>query len=163
MGTSNVDFRGQSFWTRDSVVSVVLALLVAELDPVTTSEPELDALLNRWALNAALCVTGAVDAALDDYATNDHVVELIRAAIPPIEGRLANDDALVEVTDPAFLRRAAAVGMAEPIDAPAALAPWVHEVLAALDQLLTGQLPEVRGGYWWVDDNGLRLTLGRDS
>lgn len=129
---------------------------------MTTSEPELDALLNRWALNAALGVTGAVDAALDDYVTNDHIVELIRAAIPPIEGRLAND-ALVEVTGPAFLRRAAAVGTAAPIDAPAALAPWVREGLAALDQLLAGLLPEVRGGYWWVDDNGLGSTRGRDS
>jgi hypothetical protein len=33
MGTSKVDFRGQSFWTRDAAVSVILALLVAELDP----------------------------------------------------------------------------------------------------------------------------------
>ncbi|TCC57127.1 hypothetical protein E0H73_32145 [Kribbella pittospori] len=162
MGTSRVEFRGQSFWTRDSAVSVVLALLVAELDPLTTSEPELDALLDRWALNAALCITGAVDAALDDYVTNDHLVELIRAAIPPIDGRLASDDALVEVTDPAFVRRAAALGVDPPIDAPAALAPWAHEGLAVLDQLLAGQLPEVRGGYWWVDDNGLRSTRGRD-
>ncbi|TCO47924.1 hypothetical protein EV646_105484 [Kribbella antiqua] len=161
MGTSKVDFRGQSFWTRDSVVRVVLALLVAELDPVTTSEPELDALLNRWALNAALGVTGAVDAALDDHVTNDHIVELIHAAIPPIQGRLASD-AVVEVTDPAFLHRAV-VDIAPPIDPPAARGAWVREGLAALDQLLAGQLPEVRGGYWWVDDNGLRSTRGRDS
>jgi hypothetical protein len=161
MGTSKVDFRGQSFWTRDSVVRVVLALLVAELDPVARSDPELEALLNRWALNAALGVTGAVDAALDDHVTNDRVVELIQAAIPPIQGRLASD-AVVEVTDPAFLRRAA-VGMAPPIDPPAALAPWVHQGLAALTQLLAGHLPEVRGGYWWVDDNGLMSTRGRDS
>src|SRR5262245_23649365 len=107
MGTSNVDFRGQSFWTRDSVVRVVLALLVVELDPVTRSEPELDALLNRWAENAALGVPGAVDAALDDYVTHDHIVDLIHAAIPPIRGRLATDG-VVEVTDPVFLRRAAA-------------------------------------------------------
>jgi hypothetical protein len=121
MGTSKVDFRGQSFWTRDSVVRVVLALLVAELDPVTTSEPELDALLNRWALNAALGVTGAVDAVMDDYVTNDHIVELIHTAIPPIQGRLPND-AVVEVADPAFLRRTA-VGMAPPTDALARVLP----------------------------------------
>ncbi|MEV0796202.1 hypothetical protein AB0I34_00860 [Kribbella sp. NPDC050281] len=162
MGTSRVDFRGQWFWTRDAAVTVVLALLVAELDPVTTSEPELDDLLNRWALSAALGVTGAVDAALDDYVTNDHIVELIHAAIPPVQDRLTSN-ALVEVTDPAFLRRAAAVGMDPPIDAPAALGAWVREVLAALDKLLAGQLPEVPGGYWWVDDKGLGPTRGRAS
>jgi len=77
MGTSKVDFRGQSFWTRDAAVRVVLALLVTELDPVTRSEPELDALLDRWALSAAVGVTGAVDVALDNYVTNDHIIELI--------------------------------------------------------------------------------------
>ncbi|MGW5190539.1 hypothetical protein ACWEOO_14860 [Kribbella sp. NPDC004138] len=162
MGKSKVDFRGQSFWTRDAAVSVVLALLVAELDPVTPSEPELDALLDRWALNAALCVTGAVDAALDDYVTNDHIVELIHAAIPLIQDRLVGD-ALVVVTDPAFVRRAAAVGVDPLVEAPAALGSWVRKVLGALDELLAGQLPEVPGGYWWVDDQGLGPTRMHDS
>lgn len=160
MGTSRVDFRGQSFWTRDAAVTVVLALLVAELDPATTTEPELDALLDRWALSAALDVTGAVDAALDNYVTNDHIVELIHAAIPPIHDRIVGD-ALVEVTDPAFLRRAAAVGVDPPVDAPAALGSWVRKVLGALDELLAGQLPEVPGGYWWVDAQGLGPTRKR--
>ncbi|MGW5195168.1 hypothetical protein ACWEOO_38355 [Kribbella sp. NPDC004138] len=162
MGTSKVDFRGQSFWTRDTAVSVVLALLVAELDPVTPSEPELDALLDRWALSAAVGVTGAVDVALDNYVTNDHIIELIRAAILPIRDRLGGD-ALVDVTDPAVQRRAAAVGVDPPFEAPAALGSWVRKVLGALDELLAGQLPEVPGGYWWVDDQGLGPTLGRDS
>ena len=162
MGTSKVDFRGQSFWTRDAAVRVVLALLVTELDPVTRSEPELDALLDRWALSAAVGVTGAVDVALDNYVTNDHIIELIRAAILPIRDRLVGD-ALVDVTDPAFRRRAAAVGVDPPVEAPAAHGSWVRKVLGALDELLAGRLPEVPGGYWWVDDQGLGPTRGRDS
>ncbi|MGW7684885.1 hypothetical protein ACWGID_29365 [Kribbella sp. NPDC054772] len=154
MGTSKVEFRGQSFWTRDAAVSVVLALLVAELEPVIPNEPEFEAMLDRWALSAALCATGAVDAALDDHVTKDRIVELIRSAIPPIQNRLAGD-ALVEVRDPAVLRRAAAVGVDPPIEAPAALAPWAREGLAAVDRLIAGRLPEVAGGYWWVDDQGL--------
>ena len=106
-------------------------------------------------------VTGAVDAALDDYVTNDHILGLIHAAIPTIRGRLTSV-AVVEVADPAFLRRAA-VGTAQPVDPPAALGAWVREVLAALDQLLACGLPEVSRGYWWVDDNGLRSIRGRDS
>ncbi|MET9314590.1 hypothetical protein ABZX12_22490 [Kribbella sp. NPDC003505] len=103
-----------------------------------------------------------MDAALDTYVTNDRIVELIHAAIPPIQDRIVGD-ALVEVTDPAFLRRAAAVGVDPPVDAPAALGSWVRKVLGALDELLAGQLPEVPGGYWWVDDQGLGSTRRRNS
>ncbi len=160
VGTSFVDYRGCGFWTCDAALETVLALLTTELEPKADGDEAVNAALDHWALQAAAGFNGCVTADLDRNLAGGILTSDVTGALGRLRARLPARG-LVEADDPRFLRRAERVSAAGPWRTPCALAPWVHEVIKAMTDLLEGQLPRLPDGYWFVDGDG-RHHLPRD-
>jgi hypothetical protein len=163
MGSSFVDYRGRGFWTRDAALETVLALLVAELQPLSRPGDALSALLDEWALQASVGFMGCVSPGLDQNLTDPDLVSAVTAALRHVLARLPADG-LVTADDPDFAQRAQRVSEGQ-WRSPSALAAWVAEVSKALLELIEGDLPATPDDFWFVDGTGRRKRprLGRDT
>jgi hypothetical protein len=137
VSTSFVGYRGCGFWTRDAALETVLGLLVVELHPLSETDGTLNAVLDRWTLQATVGFMGCVSPALDENLAHLGVSALVAAGLRRILAGLPADGT-IGVDDPAFRARAERVSDGGPWRCPSARAPWLVEVGKALLDLIDG-------------------------
>ena len=162
MGTSYTNLGDRGFWTRDAALETVLALLVVELQSSADRREVLDSTLDDWTLQAVVGFMGCVSPALDEHLDGPATASIVADALSRIGGRLPVSGEVVVAAAELRVRaeRVCGEGAWRP---PSASADAVRCVAEALRELISGELPALSAGMWFVNGAGRKVLPRRNG